>query len=102
MVDMQHRTIGKCSICGGRVTCPAGPIGYAGPLENLIRCGSCGARKATGGPIIEMEPADLTPFQKAQRHADRLRLSSSPVGIVGDLDGWNVYLRDGHIIERRN
>lgn len=53
---MNRSVIGKCSICGGRVSCPTGPIGYAGPLENLIRCDSCGARKADDLQVVKMSP----------------------------------------------
>lgn len=66
---MSHvQVLGKCSICGGRVTCPAGPIGYVGPLDDLVSCESCGARRATSGPVIEMEPRriNITPRQRAK------------------------------------
>lgn len=71
---MSHRTIGTCSICGGRVICPAGPIGYAGPLENLIRCESCGARKGNDGPIINMTRSPDDESDDVAKHIrDRVR-----------------------------
>jgi hypothetical protein len=75
---MQTKTIGKCSLCGGRVVVPAGPIGYAGNIEDLTRCSSCGARPSAG-PTIDMEPVsndDVLPsLKKVQdgiRRADEL------------------------------
>lgn len=66
---MSHvQVLGKCSICGGRVTCPAGPLMYAGPIDDLVSCESCGARKTTGGPVIEMERP--RPSEATRRHGE--------------------------------
>jgi uncharacterized Zn finger protein len=50
---MNEITIGKCSICGGEVTCPQVWHGIVPPTP---RCRNCGAvPKATRGPVIPME-----------------------------------------------
>lgn len=47
------RTVGTCSICGGRVTLPEVWMGVVPPIP---RCASCGAtKKQPHGPVIDME-----------------------------------------------
>jgi hypothetical protein len=48
------QVIGTCSLCGGRVTVPTVWMGIVPPDPT---CGSCGAVKASHGPVIEMQPA---------------------------------------------
>lgn len=48
------KTIGACSICGGRVTMPSYWLGIHPPTPE---CQSCGAtKKQPYGPTVEMEP----------------------------------------------
>jgi len=56
-IPVQPRTMGTCSICGGRVT-----NGMRGTL-----CEKCGAvPKAQHGPIIEMVPTDKQILQEKE------------------------------------
>jgi hypothetical protein len=51
---MNDRTVGTCSICGGRVTVPTVYMSVKPPRPC---CESCGARaKQDFGPVVEMEP----------------------------------------------
>lgn len=47
-----NKTIGTCSICGGRVTVPHIWGGVTPPTPT---CESCGARAASHGPVIPMQ-----------------------------------------------
>lgn len=49
---MNDRTIGTCSLCGGAVTVPMVWMGVIPPTPT---CSSCGAHRASHGPVIEME-----------------------------------------------
>ena len=52
-----NKTIGTCSICGGRVTVPHIWGGVTPPTPT---CEQCGARAASHGPVIEMQRATRT------------------------------------------
>ena len=47
-----NKTIGTCSICGGRVTVPHI---WGGAIPPTPTCESCGAMAASHGPVIEMQ-----------------------------------------------
>jgi hypothetical protein len=50
---MSSRTIGTCSICGGRVSVPDHWMGIHPPIPT---CDSCGAHmKQPHGPVVPME-----------------------------------------------
>ncbi len=48
------RTIGTCSVCGGRVTVPDM---WGGVVPPSPTCEQCGAVAASHGPVIPMRPA---------------------------------------------
>lgn len=48
-----NKTIGTCSICGGRVT---EPTVWHGVIPPTPTCESCGAVAAAHGPVIPMQP----------------------------------------------
>lgn len=50
------KIIGKCSICGGRVTVPSFFLGIYPPVP---QCLNCGATAKPGGPVIDMVPPRL-------------------------------------------
>jgi len=50
---MSVRVLGKCSICGGRVTVPLVWLGVIPPVPT---CESCGAMADAPGPVIPMKP----------------------------------------------
>jgi len=47
-----NEVIGKCSKCGGRVVVPREWMGTQPPIPV---CRSCGAKKKSNLPIVEME-----------------------------------------------
>lgn len=50
-----NKTIGTCSICGGRVSVPMVWLGTVPPIPT---CETCGATmKRPHGPVVEMERA---------------------------------------------
>lgn len=50
---MSSRTVGTCSICGGRVSVPDHWMGIYPPVPS---CDSCGAHmKQPHGPVVPME-----------------------------------------------
>lgn len=49
---MNERTIGQCSMCGGRVTLPEYWHGVVPPVPT---CQECGAVAKPSGPVIPME-----------------------------------------------
>lgn len=52
-----EKTVGTCSICGGRVTVPSNWMGIYPPTPT---CQNCGARAAqNNGPVIPMKPVQL-------------------------------------------
>lgn len=53
------RAIGKCSLCGGRVTVPTIWLGVIPPTPT---CESCGAVAETPGPVIPMRPKKARPY----------------------------------------
>jgi hypothetical protein len=56
---MSSRTVGTCSICGGRVSVPDHWMGIYPPIPT---CDSCGAHmKEPHGPVVEMEPREPKP-----------------------------------------
>lgn len=50
---MSEKTVGTCSICGGRVSVPFAWWGIYPPVPT---CESCGATKRDHGPVVDMEP----------------------------------------------
>jgi len=48
-----RKSIGSCSLCGGRVYVPEHWMGVNPPVPT---CEQCGAQAKPFGPVIEMEP----------------------------------------------
>lgn len=70
-------TIGTCSICGGAVTAP---LVWMGVIPPTPTCDGCGARAASHGPVIPMQP---TP----QRHPV-IKTGTGTGDYYFDPDGW--------------
>lgn len=65
---MNRKTIGKCSICGGRVTVPTTSLSVIPPRPQCEQCGAY-ASKTAGLPSVPMEPMRIrpAPFRSYQR-----------------------------------
>lgn len=82
--DKMNKTIGLCSICGGRVVVPDVWLGVDPPRPT---CSSCGAKKREDLPVIQMERSSSTiPYVPA-------RLPTITVGIKKMPMLWNGVLR---------
>ncbi len=66
---MTNRTIGTCSICGGRVS---EPVFFHSIVPPVPTCESCGAVAASFGPVVPMKP----------RHSTSLRWQALPTTTV--------------------
>lgn len=51
---MTDRTVGKCSICGGLVTCPSIWHGVIPPVPKCTKCGATAQQPEL--PVIPMVP----------------------------------------------
>lgn len=55
MYSMNTQTVGRCSICGGRVSVPAVWMGIYPPTPTCDKCGAT-AKPEDGLPVIPMTP----------------------------------------------
>ena len=92
MSQPQSKTVGRCSLCGGRVSMPDHWMSIVPPGPT---CDACGAVAKASGPTIPMERPDDSVRRSRKREGGMIEVEAGPPQICGECGCEGLHFCSG-------